>query len=1030
MRPKAFTTEVTSLPKVAVFRGATWRLVRVFDGAAVADGPAVTLGPEPLVLGREPEGGLALDDPRVSRRHAEVRRLGPERFELVDLESRNGSFLDGRPITRAELGPGSVLRIGDQLLVVVRIPGGAEPPFEPGRAAARAEVESAADRLAKSPGPLLLAGPTGSGKEVLARRIHAESQRRGPFIAVRAASLGEEHAATLFGRAGANGVVRPGLFARARGGTLFFDEVGELPTGAQSALLRVLEDGSFRPQGSPDECPLEARILAGTQADLLETAGAGRFRADLLERLSVQQLSLPPLAARREELLHLFARCLGDRQLHVGAAERLLLYAWPRNVRQLESVAERVKASAPADEPIRAAALPKELQAPEPAREREGTELPLRRVAAEAERWPPPLHHPLAKLLAAAGEDARAAALLEGLGAPGSSDPDLLASWARVQHARGRLTEAMEAFGRAPAAGAAKRPALLEPGSAHLALAHSELPEAQHAAALLEQALASFARGEPGAALPVCDRLLELAATPEITLQAGLHRVWFQIQLGELGPALATVEALGRVPALEQELNRLHLSAQLLSARREGDDEARARALLEQLHARTQDPEYLARLAALARRAGDLAEATRLERRFERAFREAEERPSARELLELGAAIHLPVAVLAKVDRAPSALEEELERRHRELEAAPPRARERRRQLERTLALGALLSGDAPEAAARLELLTGEADATAADHLRLAEARLELRDRTGALESLQQALALDPELDADAWIQLLELLEGEPTPPRMERALRQRAAEAALLGRARIDPLDSRIWRALERMEQLAGVPEAEQRFRGKWRALEESSPRGPQIGQVNMVAVYALGAHRTAMIHELWATRQRAEPREAKARTTSILGRVAEDMKQDVRGAFLAARAFAKTHFPHLTRDLDEHRYALKITKDDEVSGGNSAGVAVALAFLSLFLQKPLPRDIALSGAISTDSSSEVMLWPVAEIEEKMIGVYRRNLRMLILPEGNRADLETSFRVPRSVWEPRVRFARNLSEVVRWVYGDVAWMW
>ena len=200
--------------------------------------------------------------------------------------------------------------------------------------------------------PVLIGGETGTGKELVARALHAASRRAaGPFVAVNCAALPPELVESeLFGtlRGAFTGAVhtRPGLFDAARGGTLLLDEIGELPRSVQAKLLRVLEAGSFRPLGATRETRAEARILAATNRDLVRLCAIGEFRPDLYYRVAVLRIELPPLRERRGDIPGLVERFVAragspPRTLAQGALAQLLAHAWPGNVRELRSVVER-----------------------------------------------------------------------------------------------------------------------------------------------------------------------------------------------------------------------------------------------------------------------------------------------------------------------------------------------------------------------------------------------------------------------------------------------------------------------------------------------------------------------------------------------------------------------------------------------------------------------------------------------------------------------------------------------------------------
>lgn len=284
-----------------------------------------------LFIGREVPGGLSINDERMSKSHFLVVCPGAD-FECADVGSTNGTFVDGGTGKTARLVHGSVIRAGNTLFVV---------SFkDPAR-----DVADSASRIAATAIPVLLQGETGTGKEVLARAIHAQSGRSGPFVPLNCATLSRELlAAELFGHArgafsGAN-AARPGLFRSAESGTLFLDEIGDLPLDLQPALLRALEERKVRPVGSDQEISVDVRVIAATHVDLEQAVQARSFRADLYARLAHVILRLPPLRERRDEVLSLAAEFAPSLHFSTNAAEALLLWHWPHNIRELRSLLE------------------------------------------------------------------------------------------------------------------------------------------------------------------------------------------------------------------------------------------------------------------------------------------------------------------------------------------------------------------------------------------------------------------------------------------------------------------------------------------------------------------------------------------------------------------------------------------------------------------------------------------------------------------------------------------------------------------
>jgi len=232
-------------------------------------------------------------------------------------------------------------------------------------------------RIARAPGPVLVTGESGTGKELVARALHAESERaKGPFVAINCAGIPTElleselfgHAAGAFSGATS---ARKGLFAEAHGGSLLLDEIGEMPVTMQAKLLRLLQDGRVRPVGSNKEQPADVRILAATNRDLKAMIREGRFREDLYYRLETFHLSVPPLRERGEDVERLALAFLKrsaaamDRDIRGISHEALGVlrrYDYPGNVRELASVLERAVAFCRGEE-IGEADLPERLLA-------------------------------------------------------------------------------------------------------------------------------------------------------------------------------------------------------------------------------------------------------------------------------------------------------------------------------------------------------------------------------------------------------------------------------------------------------------------------------------------------------------------------------------------------------------------------------------------------------------------------------------------------------------------------------------------
>jgi transcriptional regulator with PAS, ATPase and Fis domain len=307
-----------------------------------------------------------LEDRAVSRIHCEI-RSDAAGHSVHDLGSTNGTFVDGYRAVGIFLRPTSLIRVGETeigfriLAEVAEIASSPSPRFGSvvGESVAMREVFAVLERAAATPATILLEGESGTGKEVVARSIHERSHRAGgPFEvfdcgAVPATLVESE----LFGheRGAFTGATerRIGLMEAASGGTLFVDELGELPLELQPKLLRVLERREIRRLGGTEVVPVDVRVIAATNRDLSHEVNRGAFREDLYYRVAVVRVCLPPLRDRREDIRplaeHFIRRALpGDGEADrviatIGEPDwgRLLAHPWRGNVRELRNVIER-----------------------------------------------------------------------------------------------------------------------------------------------------------------------------------------------------------------------------------------------------------------------------------------------------------------------------------------------------------------------------------------------------------------------------------------------------------------------------------------------------------------------------------------------------------------------------------------------------------------------------------------------------------------------------------------------------------------
>jgi DNA-binding NtrC family response regulator len=369
-------------PTATLAEGAGLVLYVAASPDAAVVGRRVAIDPSrATVLGRAPLAPddavtAPLDDPRVSRVHACV-TPGPEpgQLWLRDCGSANGSFVNALVVRDVGLHEGDVVRLGDTVLVVCREGGGADADNLglAGDSAPMVALRALIHRVGPSPLSALIVGATGTGKELVAQALHRVSGRAGPFVALNCAALpGPLVEDALFGhRRGAFTDAtsdQDGAFVRAHGGTLFLDEIGDLALDSQPKLLRALETREVTPVGGSTARAVDLRVVVATHVPLEAAMREGRFREDLYARLAGVVLSLPTLAERREDIGILLDAFLPEparaRPRSADFVEALLCYGWPRNVRELAMLAERLCVLFPDEARFELGLLDAELRAP------------------------------------------------------------------------------------------------------------------------------------------------------------------------------------------------------------------------------------------------------------------------------------------------------------------------------------------------------------------------------------------------------------------------------------------------------------------------------------------------------------------------------------------------------------------------------------------------------------------------------------------------------------------------------------------
>jgi DNA-binding NtrC family response regulator len=335
-------------------------ILRVMDGAS--QGLAFNCSRGRIRIGSATDNDVVLRESWVSRHHAEIEPDG-DRLLIRDLGSKNGTFVNGVRVQSANIDPGARVQLGKTTLECesrarkIELEPAAGDRFGRllGGSAVMRQIYTLLERIAPSMISVLISGPTGAGKDVVARTLHEQSPRRAAPLLVLDCGAADPGliSAEIFGHeagafTGATGR-RPGIFEQAKGGTVFLDELGELPLDLQPKLLRVLETRELRRLGGTTTIPLDVRVVAATNRDLEWMCAKGQFRQDLYWRLCQVRINLPPLDQHREDIPLLAARILEEvaargtpKGLSTGALQFLTESYYPGNIRQLKNLLEKV----------------------------------------------------------------------------------------------------------------------------------------------------------------------------------------------------------------------------------------------------------------------------------------------------------------------------------------------------------------------------------------------------------------------------------------------------------------------------------------------------------------------------------------------------------------------------------------------------------------------------------------------------------------------------------------------------------------
>jgi tetratricopeptide (TPR) repeat protein len=524
----------------------------------------------------------------------------------------------------------------------------------------------------------------------------------------------------------------------------------------------------------------------------------------------------------------------------------------------------------------------------------------------------------------------------------------------------------------------------------------------------LEEVFRLFLSRRPLEAMNKCDELAEKyrGRDAEIFKLASLAKGWIAQLSGDLDRARSILEELGSERGFENDGDRILALGRLYE--RIGSPELLESAVQIYRHFERQGEKVsvLGHLASLFRRLGRLEEADRYELLFTRLFRRRMHRPSFAETTWIASRRYVPLRKLLRIEFP-------------DTDGSPDGS-------ERERAIALALAGHRQSAR---DLFERGGDVLDAKYLADLAALDGSPDR--AAELYMRTLQSDPtDLAVVEW--LLEHY-GASGPRRIAAYFRQpEAAErtlALLRGALRASPRRPSLWREMASFYRIVGRDGDAARCRERAEALEEAAARDREpVGRVLADAVYRFVGRAKGLIHEIWAARRPAPPGRG-GFLEEILGNLTPEMTQLVRNTFLSVREYARARWPHQTRDILDFNYTFKVTKEDEPSGGTSAALPSALAFLSVFLDRPVPQDMASSGALIADSHDVQVVRPVGDPEYKVRGAYNRNLRRVVLPEGNRPELEVNPLVPAPVCREIVRYAATLDDAVVLAFGEDVWI-
>lgn len=614
-------------------------------------------------------------------------------------------------------------------------------------------------------------------------------------------------------------------------------------------------------------------------------------------------------------------------------------------------------------------------------------------------------------------------------------DREALSLLAKIKHIRGELSAAFAIWVRIHAVaaedgGAAMRLATMlrmaqdpERGAGEfLALGQNQLWRKPASMLELERAFRLFVARRPDEAREACAQLARVNAGRDRDLYklAVLAEAWIAELTGDLAGACGVLERLGKERGFENDSDRALALARVyeeLGGREQLEKAIHVCAYLARFLRTFERVTTLGRLAALHRAVGRRDEAESYEREFLASFRARMHRPTLGDVTAAAARHYLPLAKLSAIRLNEGSL--------------PPGSSTRQQAI--ALALG----GD--RRAARALLADG---GEVLDRKYLADLALLDGERRRSVDLYLATLGEDPtDRRVTGWLLDQLALDSSPVDAGSSSAdagrIRAHFAEPAHMANARRvleaaireTPRRPQAWRQLAALLRVAGDEPGAAHSASRATAFRVAEARRESaVGRVLSAAVYHFADAAKGLVHEVWATRRPAAPGKG-GQLEEIFGNLTPEFALAVRNIFLSVREYALAKLPHLTGEMMNFNYTYKVTKEDEPSGGLSAGLPSALALLSVFIDRPVPQDIAASGTLVADAHDVLVVARVGEAEFKVRGAYNRNLRQVLLPEGSRGDVERSHQVPRAICDELVHFVSDLDGAVSQVFGADVWV-